>query len=236
VGRWCDGTAWVTNSNTSTSSICRFQLDGGKLRLLQEIAVGQTIKGVAIDSIGTIWVGSGGDTYVYAFKPDGTLIGGFRKGGLDGPWGVGIDGDDQVWAANFGPLHEGPDFHGRLTCFAGANPETRPDGVKAGDPLTPESGYTLPSAGSPVLLHNGDPLYGPGSDPCLIPMMRTTGLNFDAAGNVWTCNNWKPNFETDRDSNPGGDGIVIFIGLAKPPRRGPSAAAGRAAAAGASRG
>ena len=28
-------------------------------------------------------------------------------------------------------------------------------------------------------------------------MMRTTGVNIDAAGNVWTCNNWKPNFDND---------------------------------------
>jgi len=33
-------------------------------------------------------------------------------------------------------------------------------------------------------------------------------------------NNWKPNFDVDvagSKANPGGDGIVIFIGLAKPP-------------------
>jgi hypothetical protein len=48
-------------------------------------------------------------------------------------------------------------------------------------------------------------------------MMRTTGVNIDAAGNVWTCNNWKPNFDNDTaGGNPGGDGMLIWVGLAKP--------------------
>jgi hypothetical protein len=49
--------------------------------------------------------------------------------------------------------------------------------------------------------------------------MRTTGVNIDQAGNVWACNNWKPNFELDHEENgnPGGDGMVIFLGVAKPP-------------------
>jgi len=53
-----------------------------------------------------------------------------------------------------------------------------------------------------------------------IPMMRTTGVNIDAAGNVWTCNNWKPNFDNDAiggaAGNPGGDGMLIWVGLARP--------------------
>lgn len=47
--------------------------------------------------------------------------------------------------------------------------------------------------------------------------MRITNCCIDQAGNVWTINNWKPNFDLDMD-NPGGDGIVIFVGLAKPPK------------------
>ena len=50
--------------------------------------------------------------------------------------------------------------------------------------------------------------------------MRMTSVTIDAAGNVWAVNNWKPRFGTDfepKHGNPGGDGIVIFVGLAKPP-------------------
>lgn len=62
--------------------------------------------------------------------------------------------------------------------------------------------------------------------PCYIPMMRTTGLNIDAAGNVWTTNNWKPDFTNDAfgdpftgsPSNPGGDGMLIWVGVAAPKR------------------
>jgi hypothetical protein len=86
-----------------------------------------------------------------------------------------------------------------------------------GDPISPPTGYTVPSAGSQVLLHNGDPLYGPGAPPSFAPMMRQTKAAIDQAGNVWSLNNWKPDFDIDIASNPGGDGIVIFVGLAPPP-------------------
>ncbi|MEI7760282.1 MAG: hypothetical protein WCJ67_05855 [Thermoleophilia bacterium] len=84
----------------------------------------------------------------------------------------------------------------------------------------PLPGYTVPSAGSEVLLHNGVPLYGPGAPPSYDPMQRTTAGGIDSAGNLWTLNNWKNNFDIDNTTNPGGDGIVIFVGLAAPPHTG----------------
>jgi hypothetical protein len=68
------------------------------------------------------------------------------------------------------------------------------------------------------LLHNGDPLYGPGAPSSFIPMMRQTAVVIDQAGNIWSVNNWKPDVDIDFGGNPGGDGIVIFVGLAAPPR------------------
>jgi hypothetical protein len=39
----------------------------------------------------------------------------------------------------------------------------------------------------------------------------------DDDDNVWTCNNWKPDFDNDTAAgNPGGDGMLIWVGLAKP--------------------
>ena len=76
---------------------------------------------------------------------------------------------------------------------------------------------TVPSAGSQVLLHNGDPLYGQGAPPSFIPMMRQTAVVIDQAGNIWSVNNWKPDIDIDFGGNPGGDGIIIFVGLAPPP-------------------
>jgi len=77
----------------------------------------------------------------------------------------------------------------------------------------------VPTAGSEVLLHNGERLYGTQGPPSFIPMMRQTAMGIDQAGNLWSLNNWKPDFDIDAVAgNPGGDGIIIFVGLAPPPR------------------
>ena len=72
------------------------------------------------------------------------------------------------------------------------------------------------SAGDQVLLHNGVPLYGVDSAPSFEPLQRMTATGIDAAGNLWCLNNWKYNFLIDITTNPGGDGVVIFVGLATP--------------------
>jgi hypothetical protein len=217
-----NGTAWVTNGGgfdgTYPSSVARFKLVDGALQRQSLQFIGKALKSVALDSEGNAWVASQGDNKVYLFAPDGTEIDSFSGGGMDGPWGLVVDGDDNVWVANFGPLDLGPqnNFTGRLTELWGVH---APRGHNVGDPVTPATGYTVPSAGSEVLLHNGVRLYGPEGPRCFIPMMRQTGLNIDQAGNVWTLNNWKPDFDNDTvGGNPGGDGIVIFVGLAAPPR------------------
>jgi hypothetical protein len=46
--------------------------------------------------------------------------------------------------------------------------------------------------------------------------MRQTSCLVDAAGNMWSLNNWKPGFDVDAKSNPGGDGAIIFVGIASP--------------------
>ena len=101
----------------------------------------------------------------------------------------------------------------------GAAHSSSPLGMATGTPISPGTGYTLPSAGAPVTLHDGSPLYKDGTE-CYSPMMRCTSCQIDQAGNVWAVNNWKPRFRTafePNEGNPGGDGVVIFVGLAKPP-------------------
>lgn len=213
-----DGTAWVSNGlGKPPSSVAKYALVDGKLQQQFRALVGQGIRGLSIDSRGNAWIASQGDSMVYAIRPDGTQMGPFSGGGIDGPWDTAIDGEENVWVANFGPLELGNTFTGRLTKLCG-RPEHCPPGMKFGDPLSPATGYTVPSAGSEVLLHNGEPLLGPGRPPSFIPMMRQTGVVIDQAGNVWSLNNWKPNFDDDAIANPGGDGIIIFVGLAPPPR------------------
>ena len=214
-----DRTVWVSNSGGLPSgdfprSVANYALVNGVLKQQFLRFLGQQLRGLSVDSHGNAWVASQGDSMVYAIRPDGMEIGHFSGGGMDSPWDTAIDGEDNVWVANFGPLEPPSNFTGRLTKLWGVN---APPGHNVGDPISPPTGYTVPSGGSEVLLHNGDPLYGPGAPPSFIPMMRQTAVVIDQAGNVWSINNWKPDVAIDFGGNPGGDGIVIFVGLAAPP-------------------
>jgi hypothetical protein len=215
-----DGTAWVTNGGgfdgIHPSSVARYALVNGVLQQQSLRFVGRALKGLILDSVGNAWVASQHNSQIYLFAPDGTELTHFSGGGIDGPWGITVDGEDNIWVANFGPLELVSNFTGRLTKLWGVN---APPGHNVGDPISPPTGYTVPTAGSEVLLHNGERLYGSHRPPCRIPMMRQTALGIDQAGNIWSLNNWKPDFAIDTlDHNPGGDGIIIFVGLAPPPR------------------
>lgn len=222
-----DGSAWVTNSGDLTvhgkSGIGRYAIDEGQLVQLFFRDLGHSLKGLALDSQGNVWLASGGDNAVYLLSPEGELLGKFNGGGVSSPWSVTVDGDDHVWVANFGPMGPGANYtSASVSKLAGTNPGTLPPRHKTGDPISPSTGYTLPSAGSPITLNSGEPLYGTGSPPSFTPLTRMTNCCIDQAGNVWALNNWKPNFDiaaVPKVGNPGGDGIVIFVGLAKPPRR-----------------
>jgi len=220
-----DGTAWVSNTggllfDVFPRSIAKYALVNGMLQqqFLHYLPDAHGLRGLSLDSQGNAWLAALGSNVVYVFRPDGTeLVGSpFSGGGMDSPWDTAIDGEDNVWVANFGPLDLlSLPFRGRLTKLWGIN---APPGHNVGDPISPSTGYTVPTAGSQVLLHNGDPLYGPGSLPSFIPLMRQTALGIDQAGNIWSINNWKPDFFIDTvGMNPGGDGIIIFVGLAPPP-------------------
>ena len=216
-----DGSAWVSNGlGQPPSSVAKYALVNGAVQKIFRKRLGHQLRGISLDSQGNAWVASQGDSLVYALRPDGTQIGQspFTGGGIKGPWGITVDGEDNIWVGNFGPLRPLSNFTGRLTKLWGVN---APPGHNVGDPISPSTGYTVPSAGSEVLLHDGTPLYGyghPPGPPCFIPAMRCTDVNIDQAGNIWSINNWKPDFDIDTiGGNPGGDGIIIFVGLAPPP-------------------
>jgi streptogramin lyase len=218
-----DGSTWVSYTGglpfgEFPRSIAKYALVDGTLQqqFLHFLPEAEGLRALSLDSQGNAWLAALGNNVIYAFRPDGTEIGQFSGGGMDAPWDTAIDGEDNVWVANFGPLETASNFAGRLTKLWGINP---PPGHHTGDPVSPPTGYTVPSAGSEVLLHNGEPLYGsPPAPPCFIPMMRQTAVVIDQAGNIWSINNWKPDFDIDTvGQNPGGDGIIIFVGLAAPP-------------------
>lgn len=210
IGR--DGVVWVTNS--TSDDVSRYILVGNVIVHLSTTPVGNSLKQVSLDSLGNAWVASVGDSTVYRLDPTGAVINAYSGvGGISGPWGVSLDGDENVWVANFQPLI-GPPTNFSVSKLCGINISKCPAGLTTGDPISPPTGYTLPTAGSQVLLHDGTPLNGPSGPPSFHPLMRLVQVAFDKAGNAWTSNNWKPSTFIDVTSNPGGDGVVVFIGLA----------------------
>jgi len=153
-----DQTAWVTNSNKN-ASLLHLRFTGSGIEKISETPAGQVLKGVVIDSKQNVWAASGGNDTVYRFDEKGNLLGAYEGGGVQGPWGLCLDGNEDVWVANFGPLAQGSVFEGRLSQLAGTKQ------AAPGTALTPESGYTLPTAGDQVLLANGEPSTGPISRP-----------------------------------------------------------------------
>ncbi len=230
---------WVTNGGGDT--VTRFPAaDPGKA---EQIKVGYGPRAIAIDSLGNAWVANtlghpglmeklalvwnkiklrfedffassepaadknakawislyetvvkypGGD--VSLVQPDGLVVGTFEGGkSIDSPWGIAVDGNDNVWVVNGGG-HS-------ITLLCGARPSNCPPSTKTGDVISPASGYIggLQAAITDVVI--------------------------DPAGNVWVANNWEnPDQGFSRMPDPtqstrfGGNGTVVFFGLAKPVR------------------
>jgi hypothetical protein len=222
-----DGYAWVTYTGSDTVSKLRYSNGGISKLFTVTLPSGSKPKGIAVDSLGNAWVAAGGTSTVYAINSGGAIVGAYTGQGINGPWGVSLDAKGNVWVANFGTAQPSSRYSIVQLCGATFN---CPYGVAMGTAITPSTGYTLPSAGSQVLLNSGQPLYGTGAPPSYLPLMRLTSVNADMAGNIWAANNWKPSAFNDvnpNDANPGGDGIVIFVGVAAPtkaPTLGPAQA------------
>ena len=81
-------------------------------------------------------VGSVGGS-VTLITPAGDLVSStpFTGGGLTLPWGITVDGNDNVWVANFGGK--------RVAVLCGRRVETCPAGLTTGDPISPPEGYAF---------------------------------------------------------------------------------------------
>jgi hypothetical protein len=81
--------------------------------------------------------------------------------GLVNPWGITVDGDDNVWVANFGGR--------RLSELCGSETRNCPPGKqRIGAAISPQkTGYGFDG------------------------LVRNTGVIVDPSGNVWLANNWK---------------------------------------------
>lgn len=170
---------------------------------------------VQINSRGEVYVGGITSSRVIKFTSNLNYLGEL-KNDIHAPWGVVFDADDKMFVANFG--HEKN---------RGSNPDSLDaDGHFGVTIITNDNDadarfLNLPSGGNEVMLANGMPLYGRQDASgnhykCYQPLMRLTSTNIDAAGNLWCMNNWKPSALVDVELNPGGDGVVIFVGVAQP--------------------
>ena len=186
------GNVWVTN-----------RFGNGLLSKAHLLDMGVRLKlsGVtrASDYLTTIMSKQKGGAHggsVTLLRPDGTQFPGspFKGGGLPGPWAAAVDGNDNVWISNFA-MPSSP-----IVELCGARTENCPPGMKTGDQISPPGGYV-----------------GGG-------LQMQVDIDIDPAGNVWVTNNWQ-----DIDScigtpsealstRCGGQGVVVFYGMAKPVR------------------
>jgi sugar lactone lactonase YvrE len=184
------GNVWVTN-----------RFGHGLLGMAHMIDMGARLKAAGLESavdymVRTMSEQKGRDGSVTLLRPDGTQFPGspFTGDGLPGPWAVVVDGNDNVWISNFA-MPNSP-----ITQLCGVRTENCPPGFKTGDQISPPGGYV-----------------GGG-------LQMQTDLAINASGDVWVMNNWQ-----DIDScykkaaealstRCGGQGVVIFYGMAKPVR------------------
>ncbi len=131
----------------------------------------------------------GGDVSV--IQPDGKVLGPFdADGAISGPWGIAIDGNDNVWVAS-STSHS-------VTQLCGFRTETCPSGLTTGDPITPSEGYVgglqivAPIGVDPA----GNVWVGNGWDD--------TGTGFSEVP------------DEPQSTRFGANTIVVFLGAAKP--------------------
>ena len=138
----------------------------------------------------------GGSGSVTVLRPDGTQLPGspFKGGGLPGPWAVVVDGNDNIWVSNFA-MPASP-----IVQLCGVRTENCPPGFKTGDQISPPGGYV-----------------GGG-------LQLQTDIAVSPSGDVWAINNWQdidscyPGASEALSTRCGGQGVVIFFGMAKPVR------------------
>jgi sugar lactone lactonase YvrE len=184
------GNVWVTN-----------RFGHGPLGMAHMIEMGAHLKLEGLESavdymVRTMSKQKGGDGSVTLLRPDGTQYPGspFVGGGLPGPWAAVVDGNDNVWISNFA-MPNSP-----ITELCGVRTENCPPGFKTGDQISPPGGYV-----------------GGG-------LQMQVDVAISPSGDVWVTNNWQDidscytNAAEALSTRCGGQGVVIFYGMAKPVR------------------
>lgn len=187
----------------------------------------ESLRQIAIDPDGNVVVVGVTSGQATVLSPDLSQVVSHYSKEVNAPWGVKIDPKGDLYFANFG--------HGKGQRLQDDSLDLKgPFGVtllrKSSDQILPQL-MTVPTGGHEVMLANGHSLYGTQTYPEMedgkptgrkikmksySPIMRLTSTNIDGAGNLWCMNNWKPSAFVDVADNPGGDGVVIFLGIAEP--------------------
>jgi len=131
------GNAWVGNlighpDTTEKLALVKQKLEGKIETLKGSMPADELAANMWVNLWDIINEYPGGD--VSMITPDGTVRGSYNAGGaITGPWGIAIDGNDNVWVAS-STSHS-------VTQLCGVRTETCPPGLKTGDPITPSEGY-----------------------------------------------------------------------------------------------
>ncbi len=187
----------------------------------------ESFRQIAIAPNGNVVVVGVSSSQATELSPDLSNIVAHYKTEINAPWGMKIDSAGDLYFANFGPgegqrrQDDSLDLIGPFGVTLMRDPED----------LKSSRLMTVPTGGHEVTLANNHTLYGSQTYPemkdgkptgnkikmkCYSPIMRLTSTNIDGAGNLWCMNNWKPSAFVDVADNPGGDGVVIFLGIAEP--------------------
>ncbi|MGB2690858.1 MAG: hypothetical protein WBB48_01855 [Thermodesulfobacteriota bacterium] len=118
--------------------------------------------GAATDTLGNVWIANSGITKIICdgttvptlidiialtedpfftgpnasvtmISGEGSATGPFKGGGLLVPWGIAVDGNNNIWISNF----QGS----AVSQLCGASTENCPPGFDTGDPISPNGGY-----------------------------------------------------------------------------------------------
>jgi len=142
------GTAFV--SGLGSNSVAILNKDGTPAPNSPVTTALKRPMGIKPDSRGNMWVANSGivelpcpftgpvpsgplDGSVTLLGPDGTPKGQFRGAGMTIPWGIAVDGNDNVWVANF----DGQ----RVSQICGLRVKHCRPGSVPGSPISPPSGY-----------------------------------------------------------------------------------------------
>jgi hypothetical protein len=133
---------------------------------------------------------------VTVLQPDGTeaKFSPVYGKGIYAPWAISVDGNDNIWVTNFARNSAG------IVQLCGFRTENCPPGMKTGDAISPPGGYV-----------------GGG-------LQLQVDVGIGPAGDVWVTNNWEDpdacyaKAAEGHSTRCGGQGMVVFFGVAKPVR------------------